>query len=99
MSDYYAVVLRVDKWTLQSIIWKVVATEEMAKSFVEKSDENYQYRYEMWRISGRQQYEGEKSEKLRSIYEICKEAKENGSIEESTLDQIMSIVNFDKHSL
>lgn len=37
------------------------------------------------------------SEKLSAIYNICQEAKDEGFIEESVIDQILRIVTFDNH--
>lgn len=53
LNDYIAIVLRVNRETNKTIIWKVVATSEMAESYVEDSDEEYLFRYEMWKPTGK----------------------------------------------
>lgn len=52
MEDYFAVVLRIIRETNETIIWKVVATSDLAESYVAMSDGRYLFRYEMWRVSG-----------------------------------------------
>lgn len=52
MGDYFAIVLRMDKATNDSLVWKVVATSDLAETYVAMSDGRYLFRYEMWRVSG-----------------------------------------------
>lgn len=53
MNDYIAVVLRINRNTNKTIIWKVVASKELSESYVEDSDEEYLFRYEMWKPTGK----------------------------------------------
>lgn len=53
LNDYIAVVLRINRKTNETIIWKVVATSEMAESYVKDSDEEFLFRYEMWKPTGK----------------------------------------------
>lgn len=53
LDNYFAVVLRINRITNETAIWKVVATEDMAESYVKHSDDKVLYRYEMWSVYGK----------------------------------------------
>lgn len=51
-EEWVYVVLKVERETGKSMIWKVVSTPELAESYYEDNDEKYKYRYEIWRVTG-----------------------------------------------